>query len=104
MATACAHLLRLDELLGLWEEDTDDANGERSASTDQEENLVGIGSGTLRGESESEGSGEKVTKGVTLLEETSSSDGNGLETHGNCVTPDTAHTYRKMTELVNSTL
>ena len=62
MATTSALLLCLDELLGLGEEDTDKANEERSTGTNPEENLVGIGSGTLGGESESEGSSEEVTE------------------------------------------
>ena len=62
MATGSALLLRLDELLGLGEEDTDDANGERSTGTDPEEDFVGIGGGTLRGESESEGGSEEVAE------------------------------------------
>jgi len=97
VATALAFLLRLDELLGLGEEDTDEANGEGSASTDPEEDLERVGCGTLGGESKGKCGGEEVTEGVTLLEdtgeETTSFDRNGLETHSDCVTPDPTHTY-----------
>ena len=108
MATGSALLLRLDELLGLREEDADDANGERSTGTDPEEDFVGIWGGTLRGESESEGGSEEVTERVALLEntgeETASFNRDGLETHGDCVAPNTTHTYWKVIELVNFTL
>ena len=108
MATASALLLRLDELLGFGKEHTDDANGERSTGTDPEEDLVRIGGGTLGGESEGEGGGEEVTDGVTLLkytrEETTSFDRNGLEPHGDRVTPHSAHTYGEVIEFANSIL
>jgi len=97
MTTAFALFLRLDELLGLGEEDTDDANGERSTGADPEEDLVRIRGGTLGSESKSESGSEEVTERVTLLEdtgeETTGFNWNGLKTHGDCVTPDTAHAY-----------
>ena len=97
MATAFALFLRLDELLGLGEEHTDDADAERSTGADPEEDLVRIDGGTFRGKSQGEGGGEEVAERVTLLEdsgeETTGFNWNGLETHSDCITPYTAHTY-----------
>ena len=97
MTATCALLLRLDELFGLREEHSNDPDSERRTSADPEEDLIRIGCSTFRGEGKGEGGCEEVAERVTLLkdtgEETTSFDGNGLETHCDCITPYSAHAY-----------
>ena len=60
-------LLRLEELLRLWEEDADETNCDRETGADPEHRLPGVGCAT---DTQVGTRGKDVTERVTLLQDT----------------------------------